>query len=93
MEGLTWKEVMARADLEAADELLNVATTKLHDAISYSTVSKQNVSVTIMMLDAATTNRVEVMQWIDTIMDKQPSLDRKTHKLLEKTIPTKQTAA
>ena len=53
---------MARADLEAADELLNVATTKLHDAISYSTVSKQNVSVTIMMLDAATTNRVEVMQ-------------------------------
>ena len=41
---------MARADLEAADELLNDATTKLHDAISGPTVSKQSVNVAIMML-------------------------------------------
>jgi len=50
VESLAQKEVMARADLEAADELLNDATTKLHDAISGPTVSKQSVNVAIMML-------------------------------------------
>jgi len=44
---------MARADLKADDKLLNDATTKLRNAISCSTVSKQSFSVTIMMLDAA----------------------------------------
>jgi len=53
-----WKAVMAKADLKAADELLNDATTKLHDVISCYAVSKQSVSVTTMMLD--------VMKWLNT---------------------------
>jgi len=83
---------MARAYLEAADELLNDATTKLHDAISGSSAYKQTVSVTTMVLDAAKTKQVEAMKWLDKIKDKQWSLESKTHKLPEKAIATKQTA-
>ena len=57
-EGLPWKEVVARTDLEAADELLNDAKTKLDDT--------------------ARTKRVEDMQRLGKIRDKQWSLDSKT---------------
>ena len=38
-------EKKARKDLDAADELLSDATSKLHDALSASTVNRQSVSV------------------------------------------------
>ena len=44
-------EKKAREDLEAADELLSDATSKLHDALSASSVNRQSVSVVTMMLD------------------------------------------
>lgn len=52
-EDLMQEEVATRADLEAADELLIGATSKLHDALSGSSVNKQSVSVASMMLDTA----------------------------------------
>ena len=52
---------MAKADLEAADDLLNDATTKLHDTISGSAVSNQSVNSATMILDAARTKRVEAI--------------------------------
>ena len=43
----------AREELEAADELLSDVTSKLHDALSASTVNRQSVSVATMVLDTA----------------------------------------
>ena len=50
-------EKKAREDLEAAEELLSEATSKLHDILSASTVNRQSVSVAIMMLDTARNKR------------------------------------
>lgn len=43
----------ARADLEAANDLLNDAVMKLHDALAGTIVKKQSINVATMMLDAA----------------------------------------
>ena len=50
-------EKKAREDLEAADELLSDATSKLHDALSASTVNRQSVSVATLTLDNARNRR------------------------------------
>ena len=49
------EEEVVKADLKAADELLSDSTSKLHDALSATTVNKQSVNVATMMLDTAKT--------------------------------------
>ena len=88
-ERLAEKESNARADLNVADELMNDATSKLHDALSCASVSKQSVNVATMMLDAAKNKRQQAMQQLDTIRKEQKTLEGKTHQLLEKAIPQK----
>ena len=90
-EELTRKEAEVRADVDAADELLNDATSKLHDALSGSSVNKQSISVASMMLDTAKTKREQAMQRLDKVREKRKSLDSKRHKLLEKAIPSTKT--
>ena len=55
-------EKKAREDLEASDELLSEATSKLHDVLSASTVNRQSVNVGTMMLDTARNKREQAMQ-------------------------------
>ena len=70
----------AREDLEAAEELLSDATSKLYDVLSASTVNRQSVSVVaIMMLDTARNKREQAMQQLKVVSKKQKSLDTKTH--------------
>ena len=54
-EDLNEQESKARQELEAADELLNDATSKLQDALSSTTLSKNSVTVAKMMLETAKT--------------------------------------
>ena len=84
---LAEQESKARAELDAADELLNDATNKLHNAVA-GTVNKQSVSVATMMLTAAKNKREKAMQELDKIRCEQRSLKSKTHKLLEKALPS-----
>ena len=86
-------EKKAREDLEAADELLSDATSKLHDALSASTVNRHSVSVLTMMLDNARNRREQAMQQLKAMGEKQQFLDTKTHKLLQKAIPSTQPPA
>ena len=79
-------EKKAREDLEAADELLSGATSKLHDVISASTVNRQSVNVGTMMLDTARNKRERAMQQLKAVVEKRKSLNTKTHKLLQKAI-------
>ena len=51
--------------MKAADELMNNATSKLHDAISATAVNKQTVNVATMMLDTAQTKQDEAMQSLE----------------------------
>ena len=60
-------EKKAREDLEAADELLSSTTSKLHDALSASTVNRQSVSVATMMLDTARNKREQAMQQLQAV--------------------------
>ena len=51
--------------IKAADELMNDATSKLHDAISATAVNKQTVNVATMMLDTAKTKQDQAMQSLE----------------------------
>ena len=73
-------EKKAREDLEAADELLSDATSKLHDALSASTVNRESVSVATIMLDTARNKREQAMQQLKAVDEKWKTLDIKTHK-------------
>ena len=86
-------EKKAREDLEAADELLSDVTSKLHDALSASTVNRQSVSVATMVLDTARNKRELALQQLKVMGEKRKSLDTKTHKLLQKAIPSVQPPA
>ena len=86
-------EKKTREDLDAADELLSDATSKLHDALWVSTVNRQNLSVATMMLDTARNKREQAMQQLKAVGEKRKSLDTKTHKLFKKAIPSAQTPA
>ena len=81
-------EKKAREDLEAADELLSDATSKLHDVLSASTLNRQSVNVGTMVLDTARNKREQAMQQLKAVGEKRKSLDTKTHKLLQKAIPS-----
>ena len=86
-------EKKARKDLEAADELLSDVTSKLHDALSASTVNRRSVGVATMVLDTARNKREQAMQQLKVVSEKRRSLDTKTHKLLQKAIPSAQPPA
>ena len=83
----------AREDLEATDELLSDATSKLHDALSGSTMNRQSVGVGAIMLDTARNKREQAMQQLKTMGEKLKSLNTKTLKLLQKAIPSAQPPA
>ena len=86
-------EKKAREDLEAEDELLSDATSKFHDALSASTVNRQSVSVTTMILDTVRNKREQAMQQLKAVGEKRKSLHAKTHKLLQKAITSAQPPA
>ena len=57
------------------------------------TVNRQSVSVATMMLDTARNKREQAMQQLKAVGEKRKPLDTKTHKLLQKTIPSAQLPA
>ena len=78
-----------RADVEAADELLKEATAKLNSALETKPLNKQSVTVAQMMLETATTKRENAMKQLDKIWNRQKSLDKTTHKLLDEALHRK----
>ena len=66
-EDLNEQETKARADLKAADELLNDATSKLHAALSSTPLNKQSVTVAKMMLDTTKSKCQQAMDLLDSI--------------------------
>ena len=83
------EEVKIRADVEAADELLKEATAKLNSALETKPLNKQSVTVAQMTLETATTKRENAMKQLDKIWNKQKSLDKTTHKLLDEALHRK----
>ena len=51
--------------MKAADELMNDATSKLHDAVSATAVNKHTVNVARMMLDTTWTKQDAAMQSLE----------------------------
>ena len=88
-EELNEEEVKIRADVEAADQLLKEATAKLNSALETKLLNKQSVTVAQMMLETATTKRENAMKQLDKIWNKQKSLDKTTHKLLDEALHRK----
>ena len=88
-EELSEEEVKTRADVEAADELLKEATAKLNSALETKPLNKQSLTVAQMMLETATTKRENAMKQLDKIWNKQKSLDKTTHKLLDEALHRK----
>ena len=87
-ESLNTQEKVATDAINQADELLNDATQKLHVAINEPSMNQQSVKVAATMLDVAKTKRVEAMQHLQKINEKQKVLESKKMKLLEKAIPS-----
>ena len=87
-ESLNTQEKVATDAINQADELLNDATQKLHVAINEPSMNQQSVKVAATMLDVAQTKRVEAMQRLQKINEKQKVLESKKMKLLEKAIPS-----
>ena len=78
-----------RADVEAVDELLKEATAKLNSALETKLLNKQSVTIAQMMLETATTKRENAIKQLDKIQNKQKSLDKTTHKLLDEDLHKK----
>ena len=76
-EDLNEQESKARQELEAADELLNDATSKLQDVLSSTTLSTNSVTVAKMMLETAKTKHKEALEQLDKIRKKQKTVDKK----------------
>ena len=76
-EDLNEQESKDRQELEAADELLNDATSKLQDALSSTTLSKNGVTVAKMMLETAKTKHKEVLKQLDKIRKRQKNCGQK----------------
>ena len=81
---------MATDAINQADELLHDATPKLHVAINEPSMNQQSVKVAATMLDVAKTKRVEAMQRLQKINEKQKVLDSQQMRLLEKAIPSQE---
>ena len=56
-------------------------------------MNRQNLSVATMMLDTARNKREQAMQQLKAVGEKRKHLDTKTHKLLQKAIPSAQPPA
>ena len=54
---------------------------------------RKSVSVATMMLDTARNKREQAMHQLTAVGEKRKSLDTKTHKLLQKAIPSAQPPA
>ena len=89
-EDLNKQEDKAREDLKAADELLNDATTKLQDALSGESLNKNSIAVAQMMLETVIAKCTEIMDHLADIRQKQKSLEKATHKLLDQALPSKE---
>ena len=87
-EDLNEQESKVRQELEAADELLNDTTSKLQDALSCTTLSKNSVTVANMMLETAKTKYKEALEQLDKIRKKQKNCGQKTHDLLDQALPS-----
>lgn len=88
-EDLHIQEKKIIAELETADELINDATSKLHEALSSSSFNKQAAQVAYMMMDTGKAKRDEAKKKLSEIREKQRTLEMKTHKLLDKVLPLK----
>ena len=71
------QESKARHEVEAADELLNDATSKLQDALLSTNLSKNSVTVAKMILETAKTKHKEALEQLDKIRKKQKTVDKK----------------
>ena len=56
-------------------------------------MNRQSVGVATMMLDTTRNKREQAMQQLKAVGEKRKSLDTKTHKLLQKIIPSAQPPA
>ena len=65
---------------------MNDAASKLDAALSSTPLNKQGITVAKMTLDTAKIKCQQVMDLLDSIREKQKSLGRTTHKLLEKAL-------
>ena len=77
-ESLNTQEKVATDAINQAHEQLNDATQKLHIAINEPSMNQQSVTVAATMLDFAKTKRVEAMQRLQKINEKQKVLESKT---------------
>ena len=89
-EDLNEQEEKDRADLEAVNELLNYASSKLIPVLSSTPLNRQSITVAQMMLETAKTKHQQTMDSLDKIRKKQKFLDKTTHSLLEKALPSKE---
>ena len=80
------KEIKARNELKVADELLNEASAKLNDALSSTPINKNSVTVAKMMLDTTKEKCEKAMDCLDSVRKQKKSLDKTTHKLLDKAL-------
>ena len=76
-ESLNTQEKVATDAINQADELLNDAIQKLHVAINEPSMNQQSVKVAATKLDVAKTKRVEAMQYLQKINEKQKVLESK----------------
>ena len=89
-ENLNKQEDKSREVLKAADELLNDATTKLQDALPGESLNKNSIAVAQMMLERAKAKCTEIMDHLVDIRQKQKSVEKTTHKLLDQALPSKE---
>ena len=69
--------------------LLKEAKAKLNSALETKLLNKKSVTVAQMMLETATTKRENTTKQLDKIRNKQKSLDKTTHKLLDEALHRK----
>ena len=86
-ESLNTQEKVATDAINQADELLNDATQKLHVAINEPSMNQQSVKVAATMLDVAKTKRVEAMQRLQKINEKQKVLESKKNEAIREGNP------
>ena len=82
------QESKAMQDLEAAEELLNDATSKLQDALTSKTLNKNSVTAATMMLKSAKETCKEAMDQLEKIRKKQKSQNKTAYDLLDQALPS-----
>ena len=87
-EHLLEDEEKAKVDIEAADLLSQQANKKLQEALSMKPLNKEAITMANMMLETANKKRKAAMEDLNTVMKKQKSIQKSTHKLLDKALPT-----